>query len=52
MSFDTHRVDSFLHTLGYNYFTMGGLTYIEMNDLVEVENQQRAEQRREASRRK
>ena len=52
MRFDGNKVDSFLHTRGYNYFNVGQLTYIEINDLVEVENAERAERKRESERKR
>ena len=50
MRFDAMKVESFLHSKGYNYFNIGALTYVEVNDLVDVENQERAERKRESER--
>lgn len=45
------KTDAFLHDKGYTYFTIGALTYIEVNDLIDVWNDQQREAKREASKR-
>lgn len=46
------NVEFFLHEVGYTYFTIPGLTYIEINRLIEEHNDRQSEIERQSKKRR